>query len=182
MSLRVIPMFFSFFLSLEEKINCEEDSLFFLRSIKQNKMTIPYEKMPCDESKYANENWMWYSFVVAPASSVILVDEPIQVHEVPVRIRHYFVFSLFSAICLCPATGEWSMKLSLLFECLMILFFSKVLLHWLIRWKVRLKLMWNFMIKLDFMLVVLYSGISYPFFSSLSSSLWYSIDLIVHQM
>jgi len=25
-------------------------------------------------------------------------------------VRHYFVFSLFSAICLCPATGKYELN------------------------------------------------------------------------
>jgi len=35
-----------------------------------------------------------------------LLDESVHAKQAPVRIRHYFVFSLFSAICLCPITGR----------------------------------------------------------------------------
>lgn len=34
-----------------------------------------------------------------------MIDGPIHVEQAPVRIRHYFAFSLFSTLCLCPATG-----------------------------------------------------------------------------
>jgi hypothetical protein len=40
------------------------------------------------------------------SSSAVLIDGPVDVKQPPVQIRHYFVFSLFSAICLCPATGR----------------------------------------------------------------------------
>ncbi|CAF1233468.1 unnamed protein product [Adineta ricciae] len=41
-----------------------------------------------------------------PSSSAILLDHSsVQVQRQPAKIRHYFVLSLFSAICLCPATG-----------------------------------------------------------------------------
>jgi len=62
-------------------------------------MDIAYEKMPTMESP--------------SSSSVILIDGPIQVQSAPVNIRHYFVFSLFSFICLCPATGVVALAYSL---------------------------------------------------------------------
>jgi hypothetical protein len=43
---------------------------------------------------------------IAPSSSAIAIDGPIHVEQAPIRVRHYFVFSLFSALCLCPATGN----------------------------------------------------------------------------
>ena len=50
---------------------------------------------------------LYFFFIkLAPSSSSVLVDGPIHVQQAPVRIRHYFVFSLFSALCLCPATGK----------------------------------------------------------------------------
>ncbi|CAF2059809.1 unnamed protein product [Rotaria magnacalcarata] len=61
-------------------------------------MTILYEKMPDIENS---------------SSSGVYLDEPIRVQEAPARIRHYFVFSLFSAICLCPATGLVALAYSL---------------------------------------------------------------------
>jgi hypothetical protein len=75
-------------------------------------MDIPYEKMPAFESKYnkskEKKNKIIYIFFIklAPSTSSVLVDGPIHVQQAPVRIRHYFVFSLFSALCLCPATGK----------------------------------------------------------------------------
>jgi len=48
-----------------------------------------------------------------PSPSVILIDAPIHVQEAPIRVRHYFVFSLFSALCLCPATGLIALAYSL---------------------------------------------------------------------
>jgi len=62
-------------------------------------MDIPYEKMPVTEPP--------------STSSAILIDGPIHIHQAPVRIRHYFVFSLFSALCLCPATGLVALAYSL---------------------------------------------------------------------
>ncbi|CAF3365711.1 unnamed protein product [Rotaria socialis] len=61
-------------------------------------MDIHYEKMPNIENS---------------SSSGVYLDEPIRVQETPARIRHYFVFSLFSAICLCPATGLVALAYSL---------------------------------------------------------------------
>ncbi|CAF1215248.1 unnamed protein product [Rotaria sordida] len=49
----------------------------------------------------------------APSSSPILIDGPIDVQQAPARVRHYFMFSLFSAICLCPATGLVALAYSL---------------------------------------------------------------------
>ena len=60
-------------------------------------MNIPYEKMSSAEN---------------PSSGVYL-DEPVRIQEAPVRVRHFFVFSLFSAICLCPATGLIALAYSL---------------------------------------------------------------------
>ncbi|CAF2215433.1 unnamed protein product, partial [Rotaria magnacalcarata] len=40
---------------------------------------------------------------IQPSSEFI--HESLHFQKQSVRIRHYFVFSLFSAICLCPATG-----------------------------------------------------------------------------
>jgi len=48
------------------------------------------------EKKWPNEK---------SSSSAVLIDGPMHVQNVAVRVRHYFLFSLFSAICLCPATG-----------------------------------------------------------------------------
>jgi len=45
--------------------------------------------------------------VLTSSSAANLIDGPIHVQRAPVQIRHYFAFSLFSAICLCPATGRW---------------------------------------------------------------------------
>ncbi|CAF2312569.1 unnamed protein product [Rotaria sp. Silwood2] len=61
-------------------------------------MGVPYEKM---------------STIETPSSSAVLVDGPVDVQQPAVRIRHYFVFSLFSAICLCPATGLIALAYSL---------------------------------------------------------------------
>ncbi|CAF3963416.1 unnamed protein product [Rotaria sp. Silwood2] len=78
-------------------------------------MGVPYEKM---------------STIETPSSSAVLVDGPVDVQQPAVRIRHYFVFSLFSAICLCPATGNKCNLLNCIISyfCLVL----KVLLHWLI--------------------------------------------------
>ncbi|CAF1581927.1 unnamed protein product [Adineta ricciae] len=41
-----------------------------------------------------------------PSSSAILLDRSsVQIQRQPAKIRHYFVLSLFSALCLCPVTG-----------------------------------------------------------------------------
>jgi len=61
-------------------------------------MDISYEK------KWPNEK---------TSSAAVLIDEPIHVQQAPVRIRHYFVFSLFSALCLCPLTGLIALAYSL---------------------------------------------------------------------
>ncbi|CAF2077160.1 unnamed protein product [Rotaria magnacalcarata] len=45
--------------------------------------------------------------------SPVFIDEPIHVKPAPVRIRHFFVFSLISSICLCPATGLVALAYSL---------------------------------------------------------------------
>lgn len=45
-------------------------------------------------------------FKIASGTSAILMNEPIHLEPAPVRIRHFFIFSLFSSICLCPATGK----------------------------------------------------------------------------
>ncbi|CAF0725176.1 unnamed protein product [Rotaria sp. Silwood1] len=61
-------------------------------------MGFPYEKMSATET---------------PSSSAVFIDGSINIQQPPVRIRHYFVFSLFSAICLCPATGLIALAYSL---------------------------------------------------------------------
>ncbi len=74
-------------------------------------MDIPYEKMYSGESMYKinkeKKNKIVYHWIlIAPSSSMLALDAPVHIQPAPVRIRHYFVFSLFSAICLCPATGN----------------------------------------------------------------------------
>ncbi|CAF0974352.1 unnamed protein product [Adineta steineri] len=61
-------------------------------------MNVPYEKMPVYEN---------------PLSTDAGNDGLIHVQQAPPNIRHYFVFSLFSAICLCPATGLVALAYSL---------------------------------------------------------------------
>ncbi|CAF3389300.1 unnamed protein product [Rotaria socialis] len=45
--------------------------------------------------------------------SPVFIDEPIHVKPAPVRIRHFFVFSLISSVFLCPATGLVALAYSL---------------------------------------------------------------------
>jgi len=59
-------------------------------------MDIPYEKK-------------WPSDIPSP----VLIDDPIHIKQTSVRIRHHFVFSLFSVICLCPFTGLIALAYSL---------------------------------------------------------------------
>jgi len=76
---------------------------------KKDKMNIPYEKMPTNESKYKQRKEIQdvlFSIQLVSSSSDILIDGPIHNQQAPTRIRHYFVFSLISALCLCPATGK----------------------------------------------------------------------------
>ncbi|CAF3428699.1 unnamed protein product [Rotaria sp. Silwood1] len=40
------------------------------------------------------------------SSSAVLVSEAIRIQPKQERIHHYFIFSLISSICLCPATGK----------------------------------------------------------------------------
>ncbi|CAF1400776.1 unnamed protein product [Adineta steineri] len=61
-------------------------------------MNVPYEKMPVYEN---------------PSSSDAGNDGLVHAQQAPANIRHYFVFSLFSAICLCPATGLVALAYSL---------------------------------------------------------------------
>ncbi|CAF1021664.1 unnamed protein product [Adineta steineri] len=56
------------------------------------------------EKKWPNET---------PSSSAILIDGPNYLKQNPGRIRHHFLFSLFSVICLCPATGLIALAYSL---------------------------------------------------------------------
>ncbi|CAF0910019.1 unnamed protein product [Adineta ricciae] len=61
-------------------------------------MDIPYEKMPAFEQ---------------PSSTDSTNDGIIRTQVAAPRVRHYFVFSLFSALCLCPATGLIALAYSL---------------------------------------------------------------------
>ncbi|CAF0946805.1 unnamed protein product [Rotaria sp. Silwood1] len=47
------------------------------------------------------------------SSSAVLVSEAIRIQPKQERIHHYFIFSLISSICLCPATGLIALAYSL---------------------------------------------------------------------
>ena len=71
-------------------------------------MGVPYEKVIEDDGKNREINSdkpSCFCFSIVPSTSTVMIDGPIRVEQAPVRIRHYFAFSLFSALCLCPATG-----------------------------------------------------------------------------
>ncbi|UJR25823.1 hypothetical protein I4U23_007173 [Adineta vaga] len=61
-------------------------------------MDIPYEKMAAFENSSVSD---------------IPSDGAMRAQIAPPRVRHYFVFSLFSALCLCPATGLIALAYSL---------------------------------------------------------------------
>lgn len=71
-------------------------------------MDSAYEKKWLNEGNFFRENnpAKISLSLASTSSSAVLIDGPIHVQQAPVQIRHHFVFSLFSALCLCPATGR----------------------------------------------------------------------------
>ena len=67
--------------------------------------------------QHLNVNFSWENeeknktfslfFSSEPSSTDSTNDGIIRTQVAAPRVRHYFVFSLFSALCLCPATGKW---------------------------------------------------------------------------
>ncbi|UJR23085.1 hypothetical protein I4U23_026108 [Adineta vaga] len=47
----------------------------------------------------------WPNEIPSPSAILLNGSSSIHIQRNPARIRHHFVFSLFSALCLCPATG-----------------------------------------------------------------------------